>query len=181
MKVIFLEDIANVAQAGDIKNVSDGYARNHLLPRKLAVLATPGEMRRIETIKKAAAARAAKAEGEQRALAQQISGLTVTIVAKAGEGGRLYGSVTNADIAQKLTDLTRYQIDKRKVELAEPLKAVGTFEVPVKLLPHIEAKAKVVVEAEGGVPAPAGVPAAPEQAKTEEGQEAQAEEKPATP
>lgn len=163
MKVIFLEDIPNVASAGDVKNVSDGYARNYLLPRKLAVLATPGEARRVESIKKAASARVAKAEEGHRALAQHISGLTVTLTAKAGEGGRLYGSVTSADIAQKLSALIGYEIDKRKVELAEPLKALGAFDVPVKLSPTVEAKARVVVEAEGGTPAGAEAAATAEQ------------------
>jgi len=180
MKVIFLEDIPHVARAGDVKNVSDGYARNYLLPRKLAVLATPGEARRVESIKKAASARAAKAEEEHRALAQRISGLTVTLTAKAGEGGRLYGSVTSADIAQKLSALTGYAIDKRKVELAEPLKALGAFDVPVKLSPTVEAKARVVVEAEGGTPAGAEAAAPAEQPRAEEAPAAEGEE-PAAP
>ncbi len=168
MKVIFLEDIPNVAQAGEVKNVKDGYARNYLLPGKLAVQATPVEMRRVQSIKKAAGARAAKTEAEHRELAKQISALTVTFTAKAGEGGRLYGSVTNADVAQKLSEMLGKSIDKRKVELTEPLKATGAVEVPVKLMPNIEAKVKVVVEAEGGEPVGAGASAAAEQKGSED-------------
>ncbi len=168
MKVIFLEDIPSVAQAGETKTVKDGYARNYLLPRKLAVQATPAEMRRVQSIKKAAAVRVAKTEEEHRELAKQISAVTVSFTAKAGEGGRLFGSVTNADVAQKLSEMVGRSIDKRKVEMAEPLKAIGTFELSVKLMPNIEAKVKVVVEAEGGVPVAAGASAVAGQTESED-------------
>ena len=168
MNVIFLEDIPSVAHAGDVKTVKNGYARNYLLPRKLAVMATPAELRRVQSIKKTAVARAAKTEEEHRALAQQISALTVSFTARAGEGGRLFGSVTNADVAQKISELVGRPIDKRKLEMAEPLRTTGTHEVSVKLMPNVEAKVKVVVEAEGGAAVAAGASAGAEQTATED-------------
>ncbi len=147
MKVLFLKDVPNVARAGDIKEVSDGYATNFLLPKKLAERATADVQNRFESQKKAEAKRQAEVEGEMKALAAKLSGRVFTLKAKTGGGEKLYGSITNADIAQEISRVLGEEIDKRKVELTEAIRALGTYEVPVKLYKDITPKVKVKVVA----------------------------------
>ena len=147
MKVIFLKDVAGSGRAGEIKEISDGYARNYLLPRKLAAAATDGQLNRVEALKKTQERHEAETEAELRALAKRLTEANVVLTAKVGEGKKLYGSITNADIAEKLSDITKSEIDKRKVEMEEPIKALGIHEVEVRLSPTIHAKVKVKVEA----------------------------------
>ncbi len=149
MKVIFLKDVSGSGRAGEIKDVSDGYARNYLLPHKLAAPATEGQLNRVETLKKSQERLEAKTESEMRDLAKKLSEANVILPAKVGEGQRLYGSITNADIAEKLSDITRSEIDKRKVEMDEPIKQLGLHEVTVRLSPSIHVKVKIKVEATG--------------------------------
>ncbi len=146
MKVIFLKDVSGSGRAGEIKDVSDGYAKNYLLPHKLAAPATEGMLNKVEALKKSQERQEAKTEAELRALAKRLSEADVILPAKVGEGKKLYGSITNADIAEKLSDITRSEIDKRKVEMDEPIKQIGLHEVSVRLSPTIHVKVKVKVE-----------------------------------
>ena len=147
MKVIFLKDVAGSGRAGEIKEVSDGYARNYLLPHKLAASATEGQLNRVETLKKSQERQEAKTEAELRDLAKRLNEANVVLTAKVGEGKKLYGSITNADIAEKLSDITKSEIDKHKIEMEEPIRQLGLHEVEVRLSPTIHAKVKVKVEA----------------------------------
>ena len=133
MKVIFLQDVPNVARAGDTKDVADGYGRNYLLPQKLAAQADPKAMQHIEAQVKAGAKQAAQAEAEMQALADLLNGADITIKARVGSNERLYGSITAADIAAELENATGVAIDRRKIDLESPIRQVGTHEVSIKL------------------------------------------------
>ncbi len=145
MKVLFLKDVANVARAGEIKEVSDGYAANYLLPKNLAQRASVDVQNRFEAQKRAGAKRAAEQEAETKALAAKISGQTFTITAKTGGREKLYGSITNADIATEVSRILGVEIDKRKVELPEAIRALGTYDVCIKLHKDISPKIKVKI------------------------------------
>jgi large subunit ribosomal protein L9 len=145
MRVIFLEDVPNVAKAGEIKEVADGYGRNFLIPRKLALLASSPDSSQMEAQRKAAQ----KKTGEGLAtLAQQLEEHEVTLKARAGAKDRLYGSITSADIAAELESAAGLAIDKRKIELAEPIHQLGSYEVAIRLAKDIVPKIKVTVAAE---------------------------------
>lgn len=146
MKVVFLEDVAEVAKSGDLKEVADGYARNYLFPRKLAVIATPSELKKLELRRQADARREAHLEREAEDLAKKLGELTIALKVRAGAKERIYGSVTSAAIAREVKRLTGHQIDKRSVELAEPIKDLGKHEVPIRLTKNVTAKVTVVVE-----------------------------------
>lgn len=151
MKVLFLKDVPNVAHAGEIKEVSDGYATNFLLPKKLGERATADVQNRFESQKRAEAKRVAEQEAEMKALAAKITGRVFTITAKTGGGEKLYGSITNADVAVVVSQTLGTEIDKRKVELPEAIRALGTYDVSVKLYKNIcpQIKVKIVPEAAG--------------------------------
>jgi large subunit ribosomal protein L9 len=142
MKVILLEDVKSLGRAGTQVEVKDGYARNYLIPRRLALGATPGNQRVFENEKKALAKKRAKEKADAEALARTLAGLSLTITRLAGEDGKLFGSVTNADVAEALAK-EGYKLDKRDILLEEPLKALGIHEVPVQL--HSEVKTQVKV------------------------------------
>lgn len=148
MKVILLADVKGTGKKQEIVNVSDGYARNFLFPKKLAVEATPGASREIE--RRQAAER--QRETERRLAAEKkaasLRGKVVTVVAKCGAQGRLYGSVTGAEIAEALKNQHGVEIDKRKIELADPIRTVGETDIIVKLYPEISAK--MIVRVTGG-------------------------------
>ncbi len=146
MKVLFLEDVPAVAKAGEVKEMAPGYARNYLLPRRLAVLATPSAMKSAELLHQAYIRQKAKTGTELKELATQLEGKEIVIKAKVGTKDRLYGSITNADIAEHLQKVMGVNLDKRKIEMEKPIKAVGIFEIPIKLSHEIEAKLKVSVE-----------------------------------
>jgi large subunit ribosomal protein L9 len=148
MKVVFLEDVTNVGKAGQIKEVADGYGKNFLIPRKLAVPAKPQDIKAVEMQIKARARIAAKTESEMKALASQLEGKEVVLKARVGQQERLYGSITSADIAAGLESAFATIVDKRKIELTEPIRQAGSYEVPVKLGKDIAAKIKVTVVAE---------------------------------
>lgn len=139
MKVIFLQNVSNVAKAGEVKDVSDGYARNYLIRRKLALKATPDAM------KVAAAQIKSKAKLVEEAMktASELDGKAITMKAKVGAEGRLHGAITNTDIAAEIQKATGLEIDKRKVELSAPIHQIGVYEVLVK--PAGEAVAKMTV------------------------------------
>jgi large subunit ribosomal protein L9 len=147
MKVIFLQDVPNVARSGETKDVNDGYARNFLIPKKLAALATADVKAHYEAEQRASAQRHAQTEAEMAALAKKIEGKSVTIKGKVGANDQLYGSITNTDVAAALSKLLDTEVDKRKVELAEPIRHTGTFEAGVRLSGELIPRIKVIVAA----------------------------------
>ena len=147
MKVVFTKNVEN-HKAGDVKEVADGYARNFLLPRGLARAATPEALKQLDVQREAEAKRAARALAEAQALAEQISGITLRIVAKVGAAKRLHGSVTGAEIVAELKKQHALSLDRRDVELAEPIKRLGDYQVPVKIGHGLEPKLKVTVAEE---------------------------------
>ena len=148
MKVIFLEDVPKVARAGEIKEVADGYGRNFLIPQKLAVLANSSAIGIMEAQHKIRAREEAKLETEALELAHQLEGKEVILKAKAGAKDRLYGSITNTDIASELEASAGLVIDKRKIELTEPIRQLGSYEVAIRLAKDIVPKVKVTVVGE---------------------------------
>jgi large subunit ribosomal protein L9 len=145
MKVIFLQDVPNVAQTGQVKEVADGYARNHLIPRKLAALAQPQAVSQMETRTKKIEVRHI---AEIKELASQLEGKEVSLKAKAGAKDKLYGSITSADIAAELKNAAGLEIDKRKIELEEPIRQLGSYEVTIKLGQNVTPKIRVTVTEE---------------------------------
>ena len=142
MDVILREDVEKLGQAGEVVSVKDGYARNFLLPRGLAYPATEGNRRRLEAERKQHDRRTAAAVGEARDLAARLEALSLSFTMKAGEGDKLFGSVTAGDIAERL-GAEGFTVDKRAVELAEPIKTLGAFKVPVRL--HADVKPEIRV------------------------------------
>lgn len=147
MKVVFLTDVPNIAKEGDIKEVSDGYGRNFLVPKGLALAATPANMRVMEEKKRQQARRDAKTDAEIESLGSQLNGKEVTIRARVGAEGHLHGAVTSNDIAAALEKMG-INLDKRKIELTEPIQDIGPFEIPVRLSKDVIPKIKVIVLAE---------------------------------
>lgn len=145
MRVIFLQDVPNVARAGEVKEVADGFGRNFLIPKKLALLAHSPHTAQIEAQRQAAEK---KRDEEAAKLAQQLEEKEITIKARAGTKERLYGSVTSADIAAELEKATGLTIDKKKIELAEPIHHLGNYEVAIRLAKDIVPKIKITVIAE---------------------------------
>jgi len=145
MRVIFLEDVPNIARIGETKEVADGYGRNFLIPKKLALPADSPDAAQIATRLQAARK---KTDEELAGLAQQIEGKEVTIKAKVGAKDRLYGSITSADIAAELENVAGLAIDKKKIELAEPIRQLGSYEVVIRLGQDAMPKIKVTVIAE---------------------------------
>jgi len=137
VKVVFLEDIPGVAEVGEIKDVADGYGRNYLLPRKLAALANSAASNILEAQLKKKARLQAQTEVEMTELAQQLDGKEITLKAKAGSKERLYGSITSADIVEGISNSLGLVIDKKKVELTEPIRELGSYEVPIRLFKEI--------------------------------------------
>lgn len=145
MKVILLQDVKGQGKKGDVINASDGYARNFLFPKNLAVEATAGNMKTLSEQKQAQQNKKDKEFSDAKALAERIEQLTVQIKTKAGEGGRLFGSVTSKEIAEAFEKQHKIQLDKRKIALADPIKEMGTRTIDVKIYPGVVAKLKVNV------------------------------------
>ena len=148
MKVIFLKDVPNVAKAGDVKVVADGYGRNFLLPRKLALLATPSALKAAEIQIHKDREKEAHFAAELSQLAEQLEGFAITFQAKVVEEDRLYGSIRDSDIADELSQLTGIEIEKRQVELEEPLRHLGEHEVVVRLGKDLAPTIKVSITQE---------------------------------
>ena len=147
MEVILREHVDNLGRRGDVVKVAAGYARNYLLPRKLALAVTESNKRQIERERKIADAREAEEKSQAEALAQRIGQLEIEIARRVGEHDTLYGSVTSADISHAL-QAKGFDIEKRKIQLAEPLKALGETSVPVKIHRDVTAQVRVKVVAE---------------------------------
>jgi large subunit ribosomal protein L9 len=146
MNVVFLKNVPNVAKAGEVKNVPDGYARNFLLPNKLAAPATANVKSQMEAQARAQEKKQAQMDAEFRSMGEQIEKLNLVIKAKAGAKNHLFGSITSADIAKELETTAKLVVDKRKIELKEPIREIGVFEVTVKLYKDINPKLKVTVK-----------------------------------
>jgi large subunit ribosomal protein L9 len=148
MKVLLIKDVAGVGRAGEIKKVADGYARNYLIPKGLAVLARPGVARQAEERRQAEARKAGWQAADAQALAQQLAQLTLTFKVKAGEQDKLYGSITSGNIVEELEKQLGRELDRRKVLLDQPIKQLGSHQVAVKLASDITTEVTVVVERE---------------------------------
>jgi len=147
MEVILKEDVPKLGHRGDVVKVATGYGRNYLLPNKLAIEATAGNKKVIEQMKAAAVRKTQKDKSDAEALAKQFEGAMVTITRRAGEADQLFGSVTSSDIAAEL-EKKGFTIDRRKLELDQPIKTIGEHTVPVRLFRDVTASVKVVVAKE---------------------------------
>ena len=147
MQIILQEDVEKLGNRGELVDVAAGYARNYLLPRKLGIEATPGNMKRLERMRVTFAKKEASEKGAAQTLADSLQGVSLTFARKAGENEQLFGSVTSADITEAL-EAQGYHIDRRKITLADPIKLVGEYEIPVKLHREITTNLKVAVTKE---------------------------------
>jgi large subunit ribosomal protein L9 len=159
MEVILKEDVANLGLRGEVVKVADGYGRNFLLPRKLAMQATAANKAVIEQMKAAAARRSATEKAQAQELVVKLEPVVVSFTRKSGENGHLFGSVTSADIASGLAE-QGFEVDRRKIQLGEPLKSTGEYTVAIRLHREVTAHVKVKVQAEAQEEAAAAEPAA---------------------
>jgi large subunit ribosomal protein L9 len=148
MDVLLLKDVQGLGEAGEVKRVADGYGRNYLIPQGLAMMARPGAVKQAEREAAAEARRKDRELTEAQELAQALDGLTVNFQARAGETDRLYGSITKANIAEALEEQVGQEVDRRKIDLDEPLKELGTHAVTIRLAPEAQAKVTVIIERE---------------------------------
>ncbi|HHV15397.1 MAG TPA: 50S ribosomal protein L9 [Gelria sp.] len=147
MKVILTQDVKNLGNEGDIVDVSDGYARNYLIPRGLVVEATEGNLKKREAQASRQQRRKDREQTKAQALHDRINGKSITITARAGEGDKLFGAVTGKEIADTLNKQFKVKVDKKKVDLGEPIKHLGKHPVKIKIYPQIQAEITVQVEA----------------------------------
>lgn len=147
MRVILLADVKALGAKGEIKEVADGYARNYLLPKKLAVEATPGNVRRQEEEMEQRRMKEIKEKGDAVKVAEKLEGLVLNLNAKAGEGGKLFGSITGKEICEELYKRTKIEIDKKKLELPEPIKTMGRHKIKINLYRGVTANIEVEVAA----------------------------------
>jgi large subunit ribosomal protein L9 len=147
MEVILKEDVAKLGSRGDMVKVAEGYGRNFLLPRRLAIEATIGNKKVIEQMRAAAVRRSAKEKAQAEELSKQFDGLSISFQRRSGDHDQLFGSVTSGDLADAL-DRKGFNLDRRKIQLHEPLKTLGEFTVPVRLHKEVTAHLKVVIEKE---------------------------------
>jgi large subunit ribosomal protein L9 len=147
MEVILKEDVAKLGSRGDVVKVAEGYGRNFLLPRRLAIEATTGNKKVIEQMRAAAVRRSAKEKAQAEELSKQFDGVSISFQRRSGEHEQLFGSVTSGDLAEAL-EKKGFNVDRRKIQLHEPLKSLGEFTVPVRLHKDVTAHLKVVIEKE---------------------------------
>jgi large subunit ribosomal protein L9 len=147
MQIILQEDVEKLGTRGQLVEVAEGYARNFLLPKKLALEATPGNLKRLEKMRAAFAKKTAVEKDSADKLAELLAGVSLTLTRKAGENDQLFGSVTSADISEALA-AQGYNVDKRKIVLADPIKLVGEYEILVKLHREVGANVKLKVQKE---------------------------------
>ena len=147
-ELILLRDVKRLGKAGEVKRVASGYARNYLIPRSLAAIATPQTVKQARERLAAQSRQTQRDQSDARSLAEVVSPLVLTFAVRAGEKGTLYGSITNADIAAKMEEKTGHAFDKRKVLLEQPIKELGTYTVEVKLSSDVTPTVTVVVEQE---------------------------------
>ena len=145
MKVILKQDVANLGGAGDIVDVADGYGNNYLLPRNLAMMASKGAVKDAELMRQSRVKREAKSLGEAQELKEKLEARPVTVAAKAGEDGTLYGSVGNTVVAQAIKDQLGITVDRRRIPMEKPFKHLGTEEIEVRIHPELTATIRVEV------------------------------------
>lgn len=145
MKVILQEDVKALGKKGQVIEVKEGYARNFLLPKKLAVEATPGNVKELERQEQFKANRAEKEKQEAEKLAEKVKNVTVTLKVKSGENDKLFGAVTSKDIGENLSNVHKIDIDRRKIDLGDNIKSLGDYVVKIKLHPQVTAELKVKV------------------------------------
>jgi large subunit ribosomal protein L9 len=148
MKVLLLKDVYKLGRAGDVKKVADGYGRNFLLPQKLAVLATSGALKQTEKIRSQAEVRRTEQNSELKGLADQINGITLIFPAKAGETGKLYGSITTQDVSAAIQEKIRFEIKKQQIDM-QPIRNLGEFTAYVRLTMDLVPEVKIIVHREG--------------------------------
>jgi len=148
MKVMLLKDVYKLGRAGDIKKVADGYGRNFLIPQGFAVLATAGALKQAEKVRKQAEIRRTELNSELKGLADQINGITVTFGAKAGETGKLYGSITTQDVATAISEQTRFEVKKQQIDM-QPIRNLGEFTAHVRLTMDLVPDVRIIVHREG--------------------------------
>ena len=148
MKVLLVKDVYKLGRAGEVKKVADGFGRNFLLPQGLAVLATPGAMKQAERIKSQAEIRRTELNSELKGLADQIAGVVLTFSAKAGDTGKLYGSITTADVATALQEKVRFEVKRQQVDM-QPIRELGEFSAHVRLTMDLMPEIKIIVHREG--------------------------------
>ena len=149
MRVVFLQDVAGVAQGGDVKEVKNGFARNYLIPKNYAVPATHNALQRVRQYAENAEKTRLKLLQDMRELSETLNGTRVSVEMRAGASGQLYGSVTNAIIADKLGEISDREIDRRSIEIANPIRQLGSFDVTVRLHPEVQAHIDVLVHPTG--------------------------------
>lgn len=160
MKVLLLKDVYKLGHAGDLKKVADGYGRNYLIPQGFATLATPSSIKQAETLRQNAAIARAKLNAELAGVADKLNALTLTFSVRASETGKLYGSVTTAQVAEEIKRATGLDIERRNIA-SQPLRSLGEFKLPVRLTSDLIPTVKVIVHREGEAPKPAAEAAAP--------------------
>ncbi len=148
MKVLLLKDVYKLGHAGDVKKVADGYGRNYLIPHGMAVLATPGALKQAETLRQNAAITRSKLNAELGGVAEKLNALTLTFAVKAGETGKLYGSITPAHIADEIKRVSSLEVDRRNVG-HQPLRELGEYKVQVRLTTDLVPTVKVILHREG--------------------------------
>lgn len=175
MRVVFLQDVAGVAQGGDVKEVKNGFARNYLIPKNFAVPATHNELQRVKQYAEQAERARLRLLQDMRELSETLNGKRIDVEMRAGASGQLYGSVTNAIIADKLSELSDRDIDRRGIEIGDPIRQLGSFDVSVRLHPEVQAQIEVLVYPTGTT-ADAWLQSLEEADETEEGAEAVVDE-----
>ena len=148
MKVLLIKDVYKLGRAGEVKKVAAGYGRNYLLPQGLAVLATAGALKQADKIGSQAEVRRTELNSELKDLAGHINGVTLTFAAKAGETGKLYGSITTSDVATAIQEKTRYEVKKQQIDM-QPIRNLGEFTAYVRLTMDLVPEVKVIVHREG--------------------------------
>jgi large subunit ribosomal protein L9 len=149
MKVLLTQDVANLGLAGEVHTVAGGYARNYLMPRGMVVLATKGALKQAEDIRQAGVRRRARERANAEAQAQVIAEHKLLFAARAGENNRLYGSITTADIAEELSKAVGFEVDRRRIQLDQPLRDLGIYDVEIRLMADVAPQFKVAVVREG--------------------------------
>jgi large subunit ribosomal protein L9 len=148
MKVLLIKDVFKLGRAGDVKKVADGYGRNFLLPQKLAVLATPGAMKTAEKIRSTGEVQRAALNNELKDLSDHINGVVLTFAVKAGETGKLYGSITTQDVATGIQEQTRYEVKRQQIDM-QPIRELGEYKAHVRLTLDLMPEVKIIVHREG--------------------------------
>ncbi|MHB1276305.1 MAG: 50S ribosomal protein L9 [Candidatus Humimicrobiaceae bacterium] len=146
MKVILTKDVEKIGSFGEVLNVKDGYAKNFLIPTGMAILSTPGNLKQVDLIKKSKVKVEAKSIKEANEIAEQLNGLKLLFKVKSSAEGKMYGSITNKDIADKILSFKKIEVDRKKIELEESIKDIGSYEIDIKLYKDVKCNVIVSVE-----------------------------------